>query len=147
MQRRSYPRFVPPTRKPGGRLRAAALGAAAGAGFAVLCLGVGLLRAALALVGGTRIPAPSAGDVRLAAFYVGGFVAAGALVGLVGVERGGKVRGYATFMAGGAVVMLAITVAQKDGLRGLDGFDAVLVTLLGPLLGGAVANGWYRASP
>jgi hypothetical protein len=133
-----------PHRAPTGRLRGLVAGALGGLGVAVVCLAVGLMRAAFVLLGGTHVTWPSPEDIRPIALYVGGFVVAGAVAGVVGVERGRRARGYVVFMFGGAAVMLAIALADKGSVRAMDGVDAGAVVVLGPLFGAAFARGWYR---
>jgi peptidoglycan/LPS O-acetylase OafA/YrhL len=129
----------------GGVLRVL-LGSAVGGVAALLALGVGLSRAGVSLLSGGPGTPLTADDTRMLAFYVGGFVIAGALVGALRPDHGRRARGYAVFCLGGAVVMLAICVADRGSPAALHGFDVAMVTFLGPLLGAAFAHGWFRAS-
>lgn len=126
-----------------GLLPRTLLGAAVGGGVSLLLVGIGVARAAIAPFSGGQVAALAVSDVRMLEFYVAGFVVAGALVGAVGLGRGGRARGYAGFMVGGAVVVL---IADKGSIAALGMVDAAVILLLGPAMGGAMAYGWYRGS-
>ena len=116
-------------------------GAVCGALLGLAFLGVGLLRATLRVLGGGRIQALTAADIRPLASYVGGLAAAGALLGVIWPRMRSRTATYAGFGAGGALVMIAIMAGDAGGLAALDGVEWVVVPLGGVLLGCAFARG------
>ena len=121
--------------------RGATLGAAAG----TLLVCVGLIRVVIALLAGGRIGAPGARDLRLLAFYVGGFAVGGAVFGALRPLLRGTAGVYDGCMLVGVIVMLAIALGDKGSLRALDTFDWVVLPALGVLFGGAAAWGYTRS--
>lgn len=84
-------------------LQRAFLGALGGAFFAALALAVGAVRIVIALAGGTRIESE---ELQWVVFYVGGFVLAGAAVGLLWpLTRTGAGR-YIVGVLGAAIGLL-----------------------------------------
>ena len=115
-------------------------------GFVVslVFLGIGLIRAVIAIASGKHMNPLTAQDARLLLFYVGGFTAAGALVGTLAPLLRTKFSIYLGASLAGIVVMFAIAVGDKGSLSALDGFDYVAMPLLGVLFGCAGAYGWTR---
>ena len=118
-----------------------ALGGAVIAGFALV---VGLGRIVLALLSGRPTEAVSGADVRLLAFYVGGFVLAGALVGMLRTFVTSTVGMFGAMALGGVVVMCTIAVAD-EGLAAMTRGDWIMMTVLGIIFGCAGAYGFTRA--
>ena len=127
--------------------RRVALGAALGVAAGTLLVGVGLLRAALFLLGGGRIAAPEAAELRMLAFYVGGFGAGGALIGALRPLLRGTAGAYVGCMLAGVVVMLAIVLGDKGSLEAADPFELMLFSALGATFGAAAAHGFTRSGP
>jgi hypothetical protein len=124
--------------------RRVGLGALLGLGAGILLVGVGIARIAVFLLGGGRLAAIDAGDVRALTFYVGGFGAGGALIGALRPLLHGKGGVYVGCMLAGIVVMLAIAVGDKGSLSALDGVDWVAMPLMGMVFGSAAAYGFTR---
>ena len=124
--------------------RGALEGAGVGFVFAVCLIGIGLLRALLALVSGRHLAALTGQDARLLAFYVGGFVVAGGLIGAAGPFLPGRVGTYARFVFGGMVVVLAIVIGDQGSLAATDSMDWIFIPVLGTVFGLAAAYGWTK---
>ena len=122
--------------------RRAARGAFFGALLGSAFIAIGAMRAAFFLLGGGRIEALTAADVRPFVFYLAGFAAAGTLVGATWPMIRSRIATYAVFGAGGALVMIAIMAGDAGGLAARDGFDWVVLPLVGVLFGCAFARGW-----
>jgi hypothetical protein len=120
----------------------AARGALFGALLGVVFIGIGALRAMVALLSGTRIQALTAADVRPLVFYIGGFGAAGALLGATRPLLRTRAATYAGFAIGGAIVMIAIMAGDEGGLASINPTEWVVIPLAGALLGCAFARGW-----
>jgi hypothetical protein len=125
-------------------LRGAIYGALFGCIMAVLAIGVGLVRAlALTLSGGT-VAGLTRDDVRLLAFYVGGFIVAGVVAGALGPLLPGRFGTYVRFATGGIVGMIAIAVAIDGSLEALDTAEWILVSTTGVVFGLAGAYGYLK---
>jgi uncharacterized membrane protein YadS len=120
--------------------RGALIGAAVGA----LCIGVGLVRALVAVGFGAHVSALTSGDTRVLVYYVGGFTIAGVLVTTIWPRLTTKFSRYVGFSLAGIVVTLAILVGEKGGLKSLDRVDLIASLLLGILFGCAFAYGYER---
>src|SRR5690242_2438544 len=101
-------------------LRNAAGGAGWGGVLALVCLGVGALRILAALVFGAHVALPTVADLRLLAFYVGGFSVAGALLGVARPLLRTRRTSYVGCACAGALAMIVIGVGDKGSLRALD---------------------------
>lgn len=119
-------------------------GAGIGVVVGTLLIGVGVLRAAAFLLTGGHLSAPSSEDARLAAFYIGGFGLAGAVIGAVLPRLRSVVGLYVAFGAAGMIVMTAIMASEKGGLKAHDRIDWMLLMPLGAMFGCAFAYGWTR---
>lgn len=126
----------------GGRI---ARGAAWGAGAGALLIGIGLIRAFFVVLGGRRIEALAGKDLRVLAFYVGGFAIGGATFGALRPLLRGTVGIYVGCMLVGVIVMLAIALGDQGKLGALDAVDWVALPAMGMLFGGAVAYGYTRS--
>jgi len=119
-----------------------------GAGFGLLigifCLAVGLVRAALFILGGGSLAAVSAEDMRSAGYYIGGFGLAGGVVGGTLPRLRGRLGTYGVFACAGMIVMLAIMASEKGGLATNGRVDWIALMSLGAFLGLAFAYGWNR---
>ena len=125
--------------------RSAIEGALLGLGFAAVALLVGVIRALVVILGGARVSGGlSSEDRRLLVFYVGGFTAAGFLIGAVWPLLPGKLGRYVAFAFGGIVMVFAIVAGDKGGLAALDRTEAVVKTSLGIIFGLAAAYGYLR---
>lgn len=131
-QHASFPRRV---------IVGAALGFAAGA----LLVGVGAIRVAAFILGGGRLEASDAGDLRWIAYYVGSFGLGGALFGALRPLLRGNGGVYAGCMLVGVIVVLAIALSDQGSLGALDATDWVVLPGMGMLFGAAAAFGWTRA--
>jgi hypothetical protein len=125
-------------------LRGAVEGAGIGFLSAFACIGIGLVRAAFVLLSGRHLAPLTAQDARLFAFYVGGFVIAGVLIGAAGPFLPGRVGTYARFAFGGMVVTLAIVMGDQGSIAATDTADWIFVLFFGPLFGFAAAYGYLR---
>ena len=124
----------------------AAVGALVGACVGVAFIGVGVLRAGVAVVAGEHFRPLSSSDARLLAFYVIGFAVGGAAYGMVRAvftKTLGLVMG---FMLGGVVVMFAIMVGDEGSFAALDQMDVVFGVIMGIVFGAAAAIGVLRKS-
>src|SRR6185437_8472342 len=120
--------------------------AGAGAALATLCVAVGALRTIALLLSGRHLTPLEADDARFLAFYVGSFIAAGALFGLLRPILKGRVGITVGCMLAGIVVALGIGVSDAGGVRAIDGSTWVFLPLFGMFLGGALAYGFLRRS-
>ncbi len=125
-------------------LRDVVRGAGYGAALALFFIGIGVLRAVVALISGAHMNPLTPEDARVLVFYVGGFTVAGALLGFLLRRLDAMLLKYLGFMAGGAVVMLAIATGDQGGLRALDRTDWIALPALGGALGLAVGYGFLR---
>lgn len=119
------------------------VGALCGGVVAVVLIAVGVLRAGVALAAGGSL-GKTDGDGRMLVFYVVGFILAGAPVGAIGPGRS-RVCAYGAFMIGGIVSAFSIVIGMKGSLVTFDVVDGVIILLVGPPMGAAMAHGWYRA--
>ena len=124
--------------------RQLARGAAIGLAVGVLLIAIGVLRAAVFLLTGGHLPTLSWEDARLAAFYVGGFGLAGAVVGAVVPRLRTAVGLYVAFSVAGMIVVTAIMASEKGGLRARDRVDWILLMPIGAIFGCAFAYGWSK---
>ncbi len=122
----------------------AASGALVGAAFAGFCLLVGLGRIVFVLLSGRTMEAVSWDDARLLAFYVGGFVLAGAVVGVLRPLLRSGAAMFGAMALGGAIVTNTIAIAEK-GLYSMSRVDWIAMTIMGALFGCAAAYGFVRA--
>jgi hypothetical protein len=125
-------------------LRGALEGAGVGFVFAALLIGVGVLRALIVKASGRHLAPLTAQDARLLAFYVGGFVVAGSLIGTAAPFFPGRFGTYARFVFGGMVLVLAIVIGDQQNLGALDGIEWIIVPVLGTVFGLAAAYGWLK---
>lgn len=126
--------------------RSAAAGAAVGLAFSILALGVGVVRALFVLASGAHVTGPSSGDIRLLAFYVGGFMAAGVLIGAFWPALRGTASKTLVFMLGGVVMMFFIVVGDEGSVAAIDTADRIFIIVLGIVFGAAAAYGYLRNS-
>jgi hypothetical protein len=124
--------------------RNAAFGAILGGLVGILLIGVGLLRAVVVLVGGGSLKPPSADDLRVLAFYAGGFAAAGGALGAAKPLLHTRFAIAVGCMVAGVIVVLAIAAGEKGGLASLDRGDWVVLPLLGVVFGAAAAISCLR---
>ena len=118
------------------------IGALVGAAVAGACLIVGVLRAVTAIILHRYKPAPfTSDDVKVLAYYVGGFTVAGILVSAIWPLLTSRVARYLAFSLAGIVVMVAI-LAAEGGLLAHGRSDWIIAILLGILFG--CAFGWGR---
>jgi hypothetical protein len=115
-------------------------GAALGACVGAASLGIGLLRAAVAVIGGTHVQMdwlwPPAG------LYVLGFAAGGPVMGALWPNQPGRARRYLAGAVGGMVTTGAIAQIA-DGPRALSSPSALIFVLVaGPLFGMAFTGGF-----
>jgi hypothetical protein len=122
-------------------------GALFGGAIGVAFLGLGLLRAALFLLSGRHLDSISSDDLRLATFYVSGFVLAGTLLGGFWQLFRSKATAYLEFALAGMIVMTAIVASQTSGLRGNNAVDWVVLLLLGAGFGCAFGRGFLKWEP
>ena len=120
-------------------------GTVAGVAVAAPCLVVGLIRAGVYFLSGGHVAAFSPGDVRLVAFYIGGFMLAGALIAAAWPAFRGRTGEYVAFALGGCIVGVAIIFAEP-GVRAARASDWVIGVVVGAGLGCAFAYGW-RCGP
>jgi hypothetical protein len=80
-----------------------------------------------ALLAGSAIDLLSGDDGRMLGFYIGGFVVAGAVVGVLRPALRTKEGIYAAMVLGGAIVMNAIAIAN-DGWSAMTRGDWILMT-------------------
>jgi hypothetical protein len=125
-------------------LRNLAVGAGLGVATALLFIGVGIIRAVVAVISGARVAPPTSHDARILLFYVGGFAVAGAFLGVLLPYLHAKSLKYLGFAAGGVVVMLAIAAGDQGGLGALDRVDWIALPILGAILGLAAGFGYLR---
>jgi dipeptide/tripeptide permease len=118
------------------------MGALAGAAVGALCIGVGILRALVAIVFGAHMAPLTSADIRGLTFYVGGFVAAGLLISAIWPLLTSRFDRYVGFSLAGTVVMIAILAADKGGLPAHDRTDWIVAVVLGIVFG--CAFGWGR---
>ena len=123
--------------------RNALLGALLGSLLGVAFIGVGLLRAGFVLLSGGKVTPPSAEDVRVLMFYVGGFGATGATVGAARSLLPRTAALVIGCVLGGVIVVLAIAAGDK-GLGALDRMDWIVYPILGMTFGAAAAIGLLR---
>jgi hypothetical protein len=83
--------------------------------------------------------------MRLAAYYVGGFGLAGAVVGGLLPSLRGPVGTNALFACAGMIVMTAI-MASDGGLKAHDRVDWLSLLPLGAVFGLAFGYGWSKRS-
>ena len=121
-----------------------ARGAVVGLVVGILFMAVGAVRAVMFLARGGKLSAISADDLRLGAYYVGGFGLAGAVVGGLLRRFPGSLGTYVIFALGGIVVMTAIMAGDKGGLAANDAFDWIVLLALGAGFGLAFGHGWNR---
>lgn len=121
-------------------------GAAAGAAVGLCFIAVGLVRAAVFLLGGGHIPGFTGRDWRMLVFYVGGFTLGGAVLGVVRPLLRGNVGVYIGCMLVGVVVMFTIAISDKGSLWALDPPDWIAFAAMGILFGAAGAFGWTRST-
>ena len=141
LKRYKQPRASRPLRQVVTNTAWGALGGAVIAGFALV---VGVGRMVFALLSGRTMEAVSRSGVRLLAFYVGGFVLAGALVGMLRTFVTGTVGMFGAMALGGVVVTCTIAVADQ-GLDAMTRGDWIGMTVLGIIFGCAGAYGLTRA--
>ncbi|HEX5409860.1 MAG TPA: hypothetical protein VFW89_08835 [Gemmatimonadaceae bacterium] len=120
--------------------------AGAGAALATLCVAVGALRTIALLLSGRHLTPLEADDARALAIYVGSFIAAGALFGLLRPILKGRVGIIVGCMLAGIVVMLGVGFAEAGGVRALDGALWVILPVFGMVFGAALAYGFLRMS-
>jgi len=123
--------------------RRAGRGLIAGAAVGALCLAVGAIRAVLYLISGGDLAGLSPDDVRLMAFYVGGFTLAGASIAAAWPLFRGPVGEYTGFAIGGVIVGIAIVFADP-GVKAAHRSDWIIGVVVGAGLGCAFAYGWRR---
>jgi hypothetical protein len=122
-------------------IRGASLGLLMGA----LCIGVGIVRWIVFLLSGEKLTAVSFGDLRVAAFYVGGFALAGAVVGGLLPRFRGSLATYVSFALGGMVVAATIVAGGGiDGLTSNGALDWIGPMAIGAVLGIAAVHGWLK---
>lgn len=119
------------------------IGAGLGALLATVCLLVGLGNFALHRLLGASIEPMSGDDARMVFYYVGGFVLAGALVGVLRPALATPGAIYVVLAMGGAIVMNALAIAD-GGIAGIDLAEIAAMTLIGAAFGVALAYGWLR---
>ena len=119
------------------------LGAAWGGVLAGICLLVGLIRAVLFLATGGSTAALKSEDLHLLGFYVGGFIAAGGLVGALRPFMSSRLGVYGVLALGGVVVMNTIAAADK-GFAAMDRVDWTAMTVIGAIFGLAGAYGFLK---
>ena len=122
-------------------------GLLAGGSVAALALLVGLIRAAVVVMSGKSVAAPTRSDVVMIAYYVAGFAVAGLLVAAIWPLMRGRISTYFGFALAGVIVCIAILAGQDGGLPARDLADWIFVVLLGPLFGCAFAYGFTRNIP
>ena len=120
-------------------------GAGVGIALALFLVSVGLLRAAVYLVGGGKIQPLGAADRQTLFFYISGFAAAGALLGAARPLLRTKAGVYAGCMAAGVIVAFAVVLSSRRYLAAMGAEDWWFIAGLGALLGGAGAHGWFRS--
>jgi dipeptide/tripeptide permease len=119
------------------------LGALVGVAVAGACIAVGILRAGVAIILRRYVPRPpTSDDVKVLAYYVGGFAIAGILVSAIWPLLTSRFARYVGFSLAGIVVMVVILAAEKGGLRAHGRSDWVITVLLGIFFG--CAFGWGR---
>jgi hypothetical protein len=126
------------------RGRNVVLGALGGFAAALIIIGFGLVKFLILRHQGAPLKAISFDDVRVLLFYVGGFVLAGAFVGALRPVLGSGRKTYSVFAGAGAIAMNFL--ALSDGLARMDWFSVVMFSVLGAILGLAVAFGVRLAS-
>jgi hypothetical protein len=132
-------------------------GALGGAVVAGLCLGVGLVRGLFVLVLRHHVNRLGAEDLRTTEHYVGGyvlavggFVVAGASLGVAKPLLQTRTGTYVRFALGGGGVAVAIAIGDKGSITGLQWHDWVVAAVIGALLGYGVARSWLgggKSSP
>ena len=119
------------------------MGALVGAAVAAVCLLVGLLRALIATILRRYRPTPlTAAEVKVLAYYVGGFVVAGMLISAIWPLLTTRFARYLGFSLAGIVVMVAILASESGGLLRHRLSDWIIAVLLGIFFG--CAFGWGR---
>lgn len=118
-------------------------GAAVGAVLALFAILVGMIRMVVALVAGTRL---SFEELGLLAYYVGGFVAGGALAGLLWPFR----RWIGGYYGLGVIVMgfvaFGIALAEDGPVAGWSSATWLMIVVLSLVFGLALGYGASRAS-
>ena len=120
--------------------------AGAGAALAALCLAVGALRILVVLLFGRHFSPLHAHDIRVLAFYVGSFIVAGAIFGLLQPLWKGRLGITVGCMLAGVVAVVGIGIGDSGGIGQLDAVDWVMLPALGMLFGGAMAYGLLKRS-
>jgi hypothetical protein len=121
-------------------------GAILGFVFALFALLIGLVRAVIYLATDGALPALRPEDTVMLAYYVGGFIVAGTVVGAAGVFFPSRAATYGRFALGGMVVMLAIVLGDGEAFTTIDSFDWGMIIVLGAVFGMAAARGWLGGS-
>jgi hypothetical protein len=126
------------------RGRNVVLGAAGGFAAALIIIAFGLVKFLILRHQGAPLKAISFDDVRVLLFYVGGFVLAGGFVGASRPILSSGRKTYSVFAAAGAIAMNFL--ALSDGLARMHWFSFVMFSVLGAIVGLAVAFGVRLAS-
>jgi hypothetical protein len=119
--------------------------AAFGALLAVAFVGVGAVRAVVAVMFGAGRVRVEPDDLRMLAVYCGGFALAGGLLGLFRPLLRTRAGTYAGYAAAGAIVMVMVSVADDGSVRAaFHGFSWIVMVVVGGFFGGAFARGLLR---
>ena len=123
-------------------------GAILGSAVAVVCLAIGGIRAALALVGGRRITDLQSHDVILLGAYAGGFIAAGALLGLLAPARRTKAGALLLGLLGAGTMITIFTLGLASTREPGDRDSLVFATIGSTIIFGLwLAKQLYEPKP
>jgi hypothetical protein len=117
-------------------------GALAGLGVAILALGVGLVRALFAILGGQAFDLT--GLFPTISWYVAAFVLAGGFAGLVWPQRDSPTRRRLVFIASMAIVVGIIVVLQSGAPQTWRTFEWLMWLGLSVAFGVAFSFGYER---
>jgi len=127
------------TAQPSSRSKNILMGAFCGFAAALVLIGIGLVRFLILRHRGAPLKDISGEDMRVLLFYIGGLLLAGAFVGGLRPLLHSRRRTYGVFAGAGAIAMNFL--ALSDGVARMDVFGFVLFSVLGAILGLAVAFG------
>jgi len=129
-----------------GFLKRIAWGAATGGGVGAFCMLVGVIRGLVFRARGGHIAPLSPDEIRLLAFYVIGFIAAGILISAIWPLLSGGLAQYFGFSLAGVVVMIAVLAGDKGGLTAHDTAHWVIAVSVGVFMGCAFTYGFRRGA-
>jgi hypothetical protein len=115
-------------------------GALAGLAIAILALGVGLVRALFAILGGQTVDL--AGLLPTISWYVAAFVLAGAFAGLVWPRRDSPARRRLVFIVGMAIVVGIIVIVESGAPQTWRAFEWLMWLGLSVAFGLALSYGY-----